>query len=222
MKTKEEREIQTYIAKEVKLMLKEKKKRRAGKAAASAAVLALTAAMLTLILIRAFADEAPELALPEPEYTIVTLPSAAQRPTPALEAEPKPETETEPESRYAPVTPEEFELMARVVHAESNNQCFAGQQAVAEVILNRRAAGNFADTIHGVIYAPGQFAVTPVLATTTPNETNYAAVEAALYGEPVFESMDVVYFARWPECWANLAGVIEDHYFCYQYSWARG
>lgn len=122
-------------------------------------------------------------------------------------------------SRYEPLTDEEIELIARVVYCEANSEPIAGQQAVAEVILNRRAAHNFPDTVEEVVYQTGQFSVVPSLPYTTPTETNYAAVYAAMYGEPVYESMDVVYFNGVPEN-HYIAGVIGGHYFCYQYPWA--
>lgn len=165
--------------------------------------------------------------LPAPEYIDADIVLMERGVAPALNrtglAQPELAEDPEPEPRYAPITPEERELIARVVHLEANNQPFAGQQAVAEVILNRRAAANFPDTVEAVIYQknPVQFTVTSGIPYCTPTDENYAAVDAAMYGEPVYESMDVVYYNVVPECWANLAGVIGDHYFCYQYSWAR-
>lgn len=165
--------------------------------------------------------------LPAPEYIDADIVLMERGVAPALNrtglAQPEPAEQPEPEPRYAPITAEERELIARVVHLEANNQPFEGQQAVAEVILNRRAADNFPDTVEAVIYQenPVQFTVTPSIPYCAPTAENYAAVDAAMYGEPVYESMDVVYYNVVPECWANLAGVIGDHYFCYQYSWAR-
>lgn len=165
--------------------------------------------------------------LPAPEYIDADIVLMERGVAPALNrtglAQPEPPAEPESEGRYAPITAEERELIARVVHLEANNQPFEGQQAVAEVILNRRAADNFPDTVEAVIYQenPVQFTVTPSIPYCAPTAENYAAVDAAMYGEPVYESMDVVYYNVVPECWANLAGVIGDHYFCYQYSWAR-
>ena len=50
-----------------------------------------------------------------------------------------------------------------------------------------------------------------------PGAEQYAAVDAALYGEPVLP-LDVVYFSREPEN-GNLWGIIGGHSFCYQYNW---
>lgn len=108
--------------------------------------------------------------------------------------------------------------MARIVHLESNNQPFEGQQAVAECILNRIWADNFPDTAQEVVYSAGQFTTAEGAARAVPTLENYMAVMAALYGEPV-TPLDVVYFNGVPESrhvWAQIGG----HVFCYQYPWA--
>lgn len=125
----------------------------------------------------------------------------------------------EPESRYAPVTEEERELIARIVYLEARGEPAKGQQAVAEVILNRVAAENFPDRVADVIHQenPRQFTTAPYIDTAEPGEAQYAAVDAALYGEPVLP-LDVVYFSGEPEN-DNLWGTIGEHSFCYQYEW---
>lgn len=123
------------------------------------------------------------------------------------------------ESRYDTITDEERDLIAGIVWLEAGNQPFEGQQAVAEVILNRRAAENFPDTIAGVIHQedPVQFTTAKNLAIAQPGEEQYEAVEAALTGEAVVD-WDVVYFGRSPQN-DNLFAKIGDHYFCRQYDW---
>ncbi len=73
----------------------------------------------------------------------------------------------EPES---PLTDEELDLLARVIHAESGNQDEKGKRLVADTVLNRMAYNN-AD-IHSIIYADGQFSTAPILynADNTPTE----------------------------------------------------
>ncbi len=51
----------------------------------------------------------------------------------------------------------DFELMAKTVYAEAKSEEYAGQVAVAEVILNRAESENFPDTIEGVIGEEGAF-----------------------------------------------------------------
>ena len=193
---------------------------------AAAMILVLVAIVIFAILFQLLglaSDEPPEMALPAPEWVEAIIetpePSSAAE-IPDLEPEPTVEetlAAQEPASRYAPVTEAEIELMARVVYAEANTESAAGQQAVAEVILNRRAAGNFADTIEAVIFAPGQFSTAPILHSVTPTQANYAAVLTALYGEAILP-MDVVYFSQGAEN-SRVWGVIGNHVFCYQYVW---
>lgn len=226
MRTYDEREMQVYLAEQVREMLDEGTPRptaRRGvlrKLAGWILLVLLTGVLAALVLIRAFADNAEPAAveLPPASWTSVTL-TAPVTPDPT----PEPEPELVPAmanltSRYASVTEAEIELMARIVHLESNNQVFEGQQAVAECILNRIWADNFPDTAQDVVYSAGQFTTAEGAARAVPTLENYMAVMAALYGEPV-TPLDVVYFNGVPESrhvWAQ----IDDHVFCYQYPWA--
>ena len=224
MRTKEDENMQAYIAEQVSEILNERPRRKKAPArrALGGAALALLITILTVVVaVRALAacDEPPAgTALPAATWTSVQI-SAPETPEPTAEPEPElvPVTVTLT-SRYAPVTDEEIELMARIVHLESNNQPFEGQQAVAECILNRIWADNFPDTAQEVVYSAGQFTTAEGAARAVPTLENYMAVMAALYGEPV-TPLDVVYFNGVPESrhiWAQIG----DHVFCYQYPWA--
>lgn len=127
------------------------------------------------------------------------------------------------ESRYAEVTGEECELMAKIVWLEARGEPLEGQQAVAEVILNRVAAENFPNSVEEVIFegqdgrGAVQFVTAAYLDTAEPTAQQYAAVGQALYGTAVLP-MDVVYFSTGGEndrVWGKLGG----HVFCYQYEW---
>lgn len=216
--------MQEYLAEQVNEMINERRRperRRSPFRRAVEAMLltALLAGLLALVLIRAFADgEPPAAELPTATWTSPA-PVAIETPAPAATPElaPVPATVTLT-SRYAPVTEDEIELIARIVHLESNNQAFEGQQAVAECILNRIWADNFPDTAQEVVYSAGQFTTAEGAARAIPTLENYMAVMAALYGEPV-TPLDVVYFNGVPESryvWRQ----IDDHVFCYQYPWA--
>lgn len=112
------------------------------------------------------------------------------------------------------LTIEETELLARVVWVEARGECFEGQQAVAEVVLNRLVSRDFPDTLRGVIYAEGQFRSVPYLEDATPWQVQYEAIESALYG-PYVLPMDVMVFAQQPtteKVWGKIGG----HVFCYQ------
>lgn len=75
------------------------------------------------------------------------------------------EVETEKEPTYfcewmgVEISQSDFELLCRTTYCESGNQTYDTQVMVCLVILNRYAAG-YSDTIHGVVYQPGAFAVT--------------------------------------------------------------
>lgn len=168
------------------------------------------AAVLTAAVLAAGSDARSE----KPAQEISTT-----NPAPALTLAVAEEPQEEPESRYAPISADERELIARVVYLEARGEPAEGQQAVAEVILNRVAAENFPDRIADVIHQenPQQFTTAPYIDKAEPGAEQYAAVDAALYGEPVLP-LDVVYFSREPEN-GNLWGIIGGHSFCYQYNW---
>lgn len=125
--------------------------------------------------------------------------------------------EPTPYSRYAAVTADEREMLARLVWLEARGESAEGQQAVAEVVLNRVAADNFPDSVEDVIFQKRQFAPAARIPNAEPGEAQYQAVDAALYGVPVLP-MDVVYFSRKGEN-DNVWGTIGGHVFCYQYDW---
>lgn len=228
----EEKAMAERLAAEVEAMLRAERRRKRRSdfffQLRWALLLLLIAVLASIITVRTLADGGPpEAVLPEPSWTAAPADEPAAEAEPAPAETPAPEPSPEPElvpatitltSRYAPVTDEEIELMARIVHLESNNQPFEGQQAVAECILNRIWADNFPDTAQEVIYSAGQFTTAEGAARAVPTLENYMAVMAALYGEPV-TPLDVVYFNGVPESryvWRQIGG----HVFCYQYPWA--
>ena len=112
---------------------------------------------------------------------------------------------------------EDLFWLARIIWAESGNQCFEGQIAVGNVVLNRaNGPSRFPDDIYGVIFQTGQFE--PVSNGTiynTPTEECWAAAKLALEGvRPVG---DCLYFAAFFNCWAGNNRVfyrqIQGHYF---------
>lgn len=54
-------------------------------------------------------------------------------------------------------TEEDEYLLACIIHVEATNQCYEGQLAVANVVLNRVKSPKWPDTIYDVIYQKGQF-----------------------------------------------------------------
>lgn len=123
------------------------------------------------------------------------------------------------ECRYPDVelSEEDMRLFAKILWLECRGEPVEGQQAVAEVILNRLVSENFPDTIRGIVYAEGQFPSTPDIPDAQPTQTQYEAIEDALNG-PYILPMEVVFYAKFKEN-KNFWGQIGDHYFCYGYDW---
>lgn len=118
--------------------------------------------------------------------------------------------------RYPEITLslKEKQLLAKVVWVEARGEVLGGQQAVAEIVLNRIASEDFPDTLHDVIYEEGAFRSVPLLEEAKPTDTQYEAIENAVYG-PYILPKDVFYFAPEPVN-ENVWGTIGGHTFCYQ------
>lgn len=111
------------------------------------------------------------------------------------------------------LTYEERKLLAKVVWVEARGESAEGQQAVAEVILNRLASDRFPNTLNGVIYAEGQFRSVEFLDEAEPYQAQYEAIDRAMYG-PYILPKDVYYFATFKTN-NNVWGEIGGHIFCY-------
>ena len=119
-------------------------------------------------------------------------------------------------TRYPGVelTTEEEYLLASIIWLESRGESFEGQQAIAEIVLNRLIAEGFPNTIHDVIFAENQFTTTAFLDDAKPGEIQYKAIKTALTGESVLP-VDVYYFGRYPKN-DRIWGIIGGHTFCYR------
>lgn len=81
------------------------------------------------------------------------------------------------------VNSSDLNLLARVVYAEARGEVYAGQVAIAAVVLNRVKSSSFPNSIAGVIYQSGAFtAVSDGQINLTPNETAKKAAQDALNG----------------------------------------
>ena len=85
----------------------------------------------------------------------------------------------------------DLNLLARTVYSEARGEPYAGQVAVAAVVLNRVKSSSFPNTIAGVIYQKGAFtAVSDGQINLTPNQTAYNAARDALNGwDPSYGSI---------------------------------
>ena len=113
------------------------------------------------------------------------------------------------------VSDEDRELLAKLIWAEAQGEPFEGQQAIAEVVINRVAADNFPGTVHDVLYAPDQFKAINQIYAAKPTHVQYEAIRRALYGPHVVEE-DVVFFSTGAVN-GNVWGTIGNHTFCRQW-----
>ena len=86
--------------------------------------------------------------------------------------------------RFA-ITEEDYQVLLKIVEAESGGEDIKGRMLVANVILNRLEVGFGGDTITEVVFEKGQFS--PVTSgkihKMVPSETTIEAVERVLDGE---------------------------------------
>ena len=103
-------------------------------------------------------------------------------------------------------TDEDIILIARVVYAESRGECDEGQQAIAQVILNRVHSAVYPDTISEVINQQGQFVI-----GDRYTEKELKNIDCVL--ENGFDlPPDVMYFGTW-QFRQGEAVKIGNHYF---------
>ena len=184
----------------------------------------LLAVVATLVIARIGAEPVagevsttPETA---PQETAVLRPE----PTYVVEAIPTPEPTPTVVARYADVTMTEAERdeLAAIIYLEARGEPAEGQQAVAEVVLNRVVSPDFPDSVSEVLHqgegtAVPQFSTIGLLSAAEPGQAQYDAIDAALYG-PSILPVDVVFFSRTGEndrVWGKIGG----HVFCYAYVW---
>lgn len=130
---------------------------------------------------------------------------------PFIYVEEKPEIEP----RYPDIelSWEEQQLLAKVIWVEARGEPAEGQQAVAEVVLNRLSSGKFGNNLHQVIFAEGQFRSAAFLDEAEAWQAQYDAIERAQEG-PYILPMNVVHFATYAVN-GNVWGKIGGHIFCY-------
>jgi hypothetical protein len=81
------------------------------------------------------------------------------------------------------LTPDQSEMLARLVYLEGNTESLACQKGIVSVIINRLNSGYWGNTLRSVIYAKNQFTPAKRIPYVTPNSTNYEAVDHVLrYG----------------------------------------
>ena len=113
----------------------------------------------------------------------------------------------------------DLNLLSRLVYGEARGEPYAGQVAVAAVVLNRVKSSSFPNTISGVIYQSGAFdVVSDGQINLTPNSTAKKAAQDALNGwDPTYGA--IYYFNpntatnKW--IWSRpMTVTIVNHRFC--------
>ena len=98
-----------------------------------------------------------------------------------------------------PADADELRLLGALIYCEAGNQSYEGMVGVGAVVMNRLKHPAYPNTIHGVIYASGQFTpamtgkVAKVYEGTVP-EMCMLAAQAAINGETTVG--DATYFRR--------------------------
>ena len=80
------------------------------------------------------------------------------------------------------LTSDEIVLLEKIVFREAGNQSLVGQEAVAEVILNRMISDKYPDTLYEVLSQSGQFSSWSVRNVGTPTDSVKKAVQEVLDG----------------------------------------
>jgi|GEM_PF-1277768 len=196
-------------------------------------VIFLTAFLLAATQILAARSESDEVII-DTQYPTVSQSNIAAKkdetseaiyiPEPTQTVLPEEEEPALTESRAGPYaaveyTDEDIELLAKLVYLEAGGECFEGQQAVAEVVLNRvldQVYMGYANTISEIIFDNKyglQFSVSLYIDTATPGDTQYEAVYTALSGESPVTELDVLFFSTAPYN-NKVYAIIGNHYFC--------
>lgn len=111
-----------------------------------------------------------------------------------------------------PLSEEDKLLLAKLIWLEARGEDMDGQQAVAEVVLNRVKSPYFPNTVSEVIWAENQFP-SKFLTTATPVQAQYDAIDRARNCASVLGGdYQIVYYAQW-ETNDNVLKKIGGHYF---------
>ncbi|MCK9480040.1 MAG: cell wall hydrolase [Firmicutes bacterium] len=150
----------------------------------TATILIISLYLIASIDISTPATAPPIQAIHEPTPT----PAPAQQHAPRDRAQVEISVEETTKETTEEYTEAEKILIARVVYAEARGECFDGQVAVAQVVINRVESGKYGKSVKRVVYAKHQFAVGKKY-----NDQNMQAVEYAIANRDYPDNM---YFFR--------------------------
>lgn len=119
----------------------------------------------------------------------------------------------EPRYNGLVMTEEETHLLAKLIYVEARGESEDGQQAIAEVVLNRYTSGLFGKSLSAMIQDEDAFVPRKLLNAAKPTQAQYEAIDRALYG-PYVLPKDVLFYGRVRTTdseWGSIGG----HIFCY-------
>lgn len=121
------------------------------------------------------------------------------------------------ETEYAEicVSDEEYEILKRIVAAESQTQELEGRKAVVEVIFNRVLSEEFPDSVEGVLSQKGQFSTWRMRNDSwIEPEMAVEAIDAVMKdGCTVLPDTEYLFFSRGKSRYAKDYIKIQDHWF---------
>ena len=122
----------------------------------------------------------------------------------------------QPETRYVgyDLPEEDIYTLACLAWVQARNQPEEVQQAVLEVILNRLVSDEYPNTVDKVLWWSETFGSVYYLQNAQPEQTQYDAVTAAMYG-PYVLPKDVLYYAPW-QTGGDVWGQVGDYWFAYR------
>ena len=130
--------------------------------------------------------------------------------------EQKMEAPIEMKARAVGMTVEEFDLISRVVEAESDrSSSLDGRILIALTILNRVESGSWPDTIEGVCTQNGQFSVVESGAIWSVGRTNlsdWAVIQAHVW-QAEGDAPHVIYFNSVGYNNGSAYGYVDGNYF---------
>lgn len=119
----------------------------------------------------------------------------------------------EPRYEGLQLTDEETKLLAQLVWVEARGESEDGQQAIAEVVLNRYTSGLFGKSLSAIINDEDAFVQRKLLKAAKPGQAQYEAIDRALYG-PYVLPREVLFYGT-VRTTDNVWGNIGRHIFCY-------
>ena len=129
--------------------------------------------------------------------------------------------------QYIKWTDVEYNMLARLVSAESSICSTECQRAVASVVINRLEAGYWGDTLKEVIYYPNAFS--PVLDEAKfnnekPTKSVYAAVDFVIKNGPTIPSYVRYFRANYDFEWKGYKHykTFDNMHFGYFENWQNG